>query len=376
MKSYVKKNITIIIVCVVAFVIGYGTAIYRYGFNDLPITRFSISTVRNNYVEKVNDETISKGVVDSLGDPFSTYLTEEELKSFETQISSNYVGIGIIISSIDNKIKIIRVLDNSPAKKAGLEEDSEIIKVNGIDVQGKELESVSALIRGPEQTAVVLTIIKNNLTKDITLKREKVEIETVSGIMVTSEVAYIKIYSFNLNTDDEFNKVLDSLLKNKPKGLILDLRNNGGGILEVTENIAKRFLKDGSIFLYVQDRDNEPKPQYIYNTNPISIPIVVIVNRNSASASEVLAGAIRDNNVGKILGEKTYGKATIQKIFYYPLSGGAIKLTVQKYLTPNKYDLNKNGLIPDISFIDLDEGNNPKEDKAINKALDLLKNYQ
>ncbi len=372
MKNYIKSNLTIVLICVLAFVFGYGTAIFRYGFNDLPITRFSISTVRNNYVEKVNDETIAKGVVDSLGDPFSSYLTKDELKSFETQISSNYVGIGIIISSIDNKIKIIRVLDNSPAKKAGLEEDSEIVKVNGIDVQGKELESVSALIRGPEQTSVVLTITKNNITKEIVLKRERVEIETVSGMMVSPEIAYIKIYSFNLNTDDEFNKVLDQLIKNNPKGLILDLRDNGGGILEVTENIAKRLLKDGSIFLYVQDRNNEPKPQYIYNANPINIPIVVIVNRNSASASEVLAGAIRDNNVGKILGEKTYGKATIQKIFYSPFSDGAIKLTVQKYLTPNKYDLNKNGLTPDIPFSDLTESSNPKEDKAIKKALELF----
>ncbi|MBP8707444.1 MAG: PDZ domain-containing protein [Caldisericia bacterium] len=372
MKYCIKKNILIFIVCILIFVLGYGTAIYRYGFNDLPITRFSISTVRNNYLEKVNDETIAKGVVDSLGDPFSSYLTQDELKSFETQISSNYVGIGIIISSIDEKIVIIRVLDNSPAKRAGLEENSEIIKVNGTDVQGKDLESVSALIRGPENTSVILTISKNDTTKDVELKREKVEIETVSGMMINSDVAYIKIYSFNMDTDEEFNKVLDSVIKNQPKGLILDLRNNGGGILEVTENIAKRFLKDGSIFLYVQDRNNEPRPLYIYNTNPINIPIVVIVNKNSASASEVLAGAIRDNNVGKILGERTYGKATIQKIFYSPFSKGAIKLTIQKYLTPNMYDLNKNGLTPDIPFSDLAESSNPKEDKAIKKALELF----
>lgn len=372
MKDYIRKFLSVIVIAVITFVLGYGFAIYRYGFYSLPITRFTIDTVRDNYIEEISDETISKGVVQSLGDPFSIYLSNEELKSFETQISDSYVGVGIIITNIEDKIIILKVLDNSPAKSADLEEGSEIVKVGGISIQGKGLESVAALIRGPEHSSVTLTIAKNGVTKDFTLIRKRVEIETVSGMMVSPKIAYIRILSFNVGTDREFNKVLDLLLKNNPEGLILDLRDNGGGILEVTENIAKRFLKENSIFLYVQERNKEPKPQYIYNTNPVNIPVIVIVNKNSASASEVLAGTIRDNNVGKIMGEETFGKATIQKIFNAPYSGGAVKLTIQKYLTPSKHDLSKAGLVPDIPFSDLTVSSNPKEDKAVNKAIVLF----
>jgi carboxyl-terminal processing protease len=372
MKFEYKKIISIILLLVVAFTLGYGFAIYRYGFSALPITRFTIGTIKNNYIEDIEDEKIARGIVQSLGDPFSVYLTEDEYKSFQTNISNNYVGVGIIITKINEKIKIVRVLNNSPAERAGITKGSEITKVNGIPTNGKDLESISSLIRGPENSEVTLTIINGTIEKDFTLKREKIEIKTVDGEMIAPGIAYIRIISFNMGTDKEFNKILNSLLKESPKGLILDLRDNGGGILEVTANIAKRFLQDGMTLFYIKEKNKEPQPQYINGCDPINIPTMVIVNKGSASASEVLAGAIKDNKVGRIIGEETFGKATIQRMFNVPFSGGAIKLTIQKYLTPDKHDLSSKGLKPDIFFSDLSSNINPKNDNVIKKAISLL----
>lgn len=372
MKFESKRISSTILLVIIAFVLGYGFSIYRYGFEDFPITRFAIGTVKNNYIKDVSDEAVAKSVVQSLGDPFSTYMTEEELKSFETSISSNYVGVGIIIMKIDQNVEIIRVLNGSPAEKAGITKESKITKINGVSVVNKDLEIISSMIKGPENTEVVLTIINDDLEKDYTLKREKIEIETVYGEMISNDIAYVRILSFNFDTDKEFNRVLTPLLNNNPKGLILDLRDNGGGILEVTINIAKRFLNDGMILFYTKEKNKEPQPLYINGCKPINIPLIVIVNKGSASASEVLAGAIKDNKVGRIIGEETFGKATIQRMFNVPFSGDAIKLTIQNYLTPNKYDLGSKGLKPDISFSDLSSGDDPKDDNVVKEAISLL----
>ena len=361
-----------ILIVVVSFILGFQFSLSKYGIKDNQIIGSIINIIKNNYLEDVKDKDFAKVLVNGLNDPYSIYFNQNEYQSFETQISNNYVGIGVIISKTDNKVRIIKVFKNSPAEKAKIELNTEIIRVNDVSVEDLDVESISSLIKGPINSELKLTIKFKDKTEEINLKREKIIIETVEGQMITPDLAYIRIITFNFGTDDEFNKILDSLLKEKPKGLILDLRDNGGGVLEVTTNIAKRFLNNNSVLFYTVGRDKKENPTYVKGSNPINLPLLVAVNGYSASASEVLAGAIVDNKIGKLVGEKTYGKGTIQRIFNIPINNGAVKLTVQKYLTPEKHDLNKNGLVPEYIFSDKTANVDPTKDPLIKYSIDLL----
>jgi carboxyl-terminal processing protease len=372
MKNNLCKILTCVLIAVISFTIGYQFSLNKYSIKDYKTLTYAINIIKNNYVNEISDEQFTKGLVSGIGDPFSVYFNQKEYQSFETQMSNNYVGIGVIISKTDDKVKIIKILKNSPAEKAQIKEGTEIISINDKPITGLDLDGVSALIRGPINSKLTIKVMFENTTRDINLIREKIMLVTVEGKMLTQDIAYIRILTFNFGTDEEFTKILNSQLTKKPKALILDLRDNGGGILEVTTNIAKRFLKNNSILFYTAGRDKKEEPTYITNANPINIPVLVIVNKLSASASEVLAGSIVDNKIGKLVGEKTYGKATIQKIFDIPINNGAIKLTVQKYLTPSKFDLNKNGLTPEYLFTDLTISEDPINDKVVIYSMNLF----
>jgi carboxyl-terminal processing protease len=231
-------------------------------------------------------------------------------------------------------------------------------------VYGKGIEFTASKIKGPIQTKTTVVffdpINKVEVTK--TLTRDKIIFETVESKLLADQTGYLIIHSFNVGTGKEFNRQLDQILQQKPKQIILDLRNNGGGILEETVEIAKRFLDAGSILFYTQGRDKKSEPRDIGSTNPINLPLIILVNRYSASASEVLSGSIQDNKKGKLLGEKTFGKAAIQRIFPNPITGEAVKITVQKYLTPSKKDISQKGIDPDILYSYTVETLNPMLD--------------
>lgn len=349
-----------VVLCVVligaVFYSGFRFAVHYYDLSDLQATRFALSTVRNQFLRPVEDSMIAKGVLSATQDPYSVFFTKEEYESFETQLSDMYVGIGIMLQGTEKGFFITRVFPDSPAAYAEMKAGMQILQVDQQSVEGKDLEWVASKVRGLENTAVSLTILspQESQQKEYSLIRKKVKLQTVDSAMLENQIGYIAIHSFSHGTSVDFSAQLDQLLLSEPKGIILDLRDNGGGLLDETIRIAERILPSNSVLFYTKGRDSLMEEKRIGDSKPLSLPLYVIVNQNSASASEVLSGAIQDMKVGKIVGEKTFGKASIQKIFPNVLTGEAIKLTVQTYLTPLKQDLMEKGITPDILFENLE----------------------
>jgi len=355
MKSNWLKRGLFVFVAICFFASGC-LCTYLYFFRNnllqMPSTMFAMNIAKTQFVDPVTDQMMAKGIIQGTGDPFSVYFTKAEYRTFENQLAESYVGIGVLIMDMNGKMVIQKVFKNSPAEKYQVKVGWEILKVDGVDVTGKGIDFVASKIKGPIKTQTTITFddpkIKKNYT--FTLTRDSIQFETVESKILKDQTGYIIIHSFNVGTARDFNKHLDQLLENQPKRIILDLRGNGGGILEETVEIAKRFLPSDSVLFYTTGRDKVLEARKIGSAKPIGLPLLVLVNRYSASASEVLSGAIQDNKCGRILGEKTFGKASIQRVFPNPLSGEAVKITVQKYLTPGKKDITAKGITPDIVF--------------------------
>ncbi|MBP1905573.1 carboxyl-terminal processing protease [Paenibacillus turicensis] len=289
-------------------------------------------------------ENALRGMVYTLEDPYSDYFTKEELQAFQDGISQSYTGIGVTLRFRDNKLYVTDALDGSPAKMAGIKKGDIITKVDGEAITSKE---DTILIQGKENSSVVLTILRQGKPLTFTINRASFSLPSVRGQMLPStKVGYISIASFSEQADKQFNLKLQALKKEGMTSLVLDLRNNLGGYVDAANNIAKQFIKNG-ILMYTSDQSNELSPVRISGGTNIGMPVVVLVNEQTASASEILAGALHDNGVAVTLGSQTYGKARIQNIFSLS-NGSALKLTVQRYLTPNKVDFNHIGLSPDI----------------------------
>lgn len=289
-------------------------------------------------------ENALRGMVYTLEDPYSDYFTEEELQSFQNSISQSYTGIGATLRFKDNKLYITDVLTGSPAEKNGIKRGDIITKVDGHVITSKE---DTLLIQGKENTSVSLTVLRGGSILKFTITRASFSLPSVKSQMLgSSTVGYIAISSFSENADQEFAEQLQSLKNEGMRSLVLDLRDNLGGYVNAANNIAKQFMKNG-VLMYTSDQSNELTPVKITGGTDINMPVVVLVNELTASASEILAGALHDNKVAVTLGSQTYGKARIQNIFALS-NGSALKLTVQRYFTPDKLDFNHIGLKPDI----------------------------
>jgi len=300
-------------------------------------------------------------------DPYSVYFNQQEYQSFSTQIADHYVGIGVIIN---DRLEINRVFSDSPASEAGVLAGDTIIQVDGEIMLGKDSTYASNLIRGPEGSSVEI-VFQNSEQGNRTymLTRKQVKIQTIQGKMLSNNTAYIHILSFNFGTAQEFKHIFDGLMLQKPSSFILDLRDNGGGVLEETQKIAEYFLPDDSFLFWTIGRDQNPKPRNMHQTNLIDIPFVILINRYSASASEVLSGAVQDYKTGTLIGETSFGKASIQRLFSVLPTGGAIKLTVEKYLTPLKRNIMGEGIVPDILIESESPVTTDEKDPVITRAL-------
>jgi carboxyl-terminal processing protease len=289
-------------------------------------------------------ENALRGMVYTLEDPYSDYFTKEDLQAFQDGISQSYTGIGVTLRFRNNKLYVTDVLTGSPAKSAGIKKGDIITKVDGQPVTSKE---DTLLIQGKENSSVVLVILRQGRPMTFTINRASFFLPSVRGQMLPStKVGYISIASFSEQADEQFSKQLQALQKEGMTSLVLDLRNNLGGYVDAANNIAKKFIKNG-ILMYTSDKSNELSPVKISGGTNIGMPVVVLVNEQTASASEILAGALHDNGVAVTLGSQTYGKAQIQNIFSLS-NGSALKMTVQRYYTPAKVDFNHIGLTPDI----------------------------
>jgi carboxyl-terminal processing protease len=285
-----------------------------------------------------------KGMVSGLNDPYSQYFTPEERKAFESQLNLQYEGIGIETRFEDGKARITRVFDKSPAQTGGILKDDILVQVDGKTIT--EAAHIQKYILGKSGTTVNVTVNRHGKSLSFTLTRSAIHIPAVNSNLLDNHVGYIQLSNFTSDADEEFAEHLDQLQKKGMKSLILDLRDNPGGYVDSAMHIAEHFIQNG-ILMYTKDNTNKLQPTRIENGQRLDMPVILLVNKNSASASEILAGALRDNNVAKLVGTNTFGKGRIQSIFSLS-DGGMLKLTTQQYVTPLLTDFNGKGLQPDV----------------------------
>lgn len=350
------------------FLIGVLSSCYLI---RTPTSNFSLlnevaNLINKKYVDEKSEIDLINGLVSSLNDPYSNFYTPEEYKVFKEDLKGEYTGIGVLIGFRNNRVEILMVFKNSPAYEAKLPVHSYIIEVNGINVEGKSVDEIANLVRGKEGTYVNLKVLKDGEILSFRIIRKKIVAETVMYNNISDEIGYIRILTFNDSTPNEIKNAFNDL--KDIKGLILDLRDNPGGLLSSLNDVARYFVPEGTLFYSetkgVRKEFKSPGPG-------IEIPLVVLINENSASASEILSGAIKDRKVGVLVGQKTYGKGLIQTIFN--LSGGyGLVLTTERYLTPNLFALDKKSIEPDI-YVEykLDE-NEPEIDTQLKKGIEIL----
>lgn len=308
--------------------------------------------IKEYFLDDIDEEkmadSVYKGVVNGLGDEYAAYYTAEEYQDIMEKTSGVYCGIGAYISvdSDTGLVTVVSPMKNSPCEKAGVEDGDVIYAVDGKEVTGTEISQVQALVKGVKGSEVVLTIIRGEEQMDITVVRDEIEEDTVSSQMLDDKIGYIQISSFEQVTPKQFESALKELEKQGQKGLIIDLRNNGGGLLDSAVEMLDRMLPKG-VVVYSKDKKGEKQEYMAKNDDSFDKPLVILVNENSASASEVFCGAIQDEEKGKLLGTKTFGKGIVQGVFGLD-DGSAIKMTTARYYTPKGRNIHGKGLMPDI----------------------------
>lgn len=332
----------------------------------------------DDYDEEDIRNAIYAGTLEGLGDPYSVYYTADEYKDMQINTSGNYYGIGAALSQ-DAKTKevtISKVYEGTPAEEAGLKDGDQIIKVNDTESTSKELSALVQEIRGEEGTTVHLQVYRasNNKTFEIDVERKNVELPSITSKMLDGGIGYIQISEFQSKTDEQFKSALADLKKQGMKSLIVDVRSNPGGLINAASNILDQILTEGTV-VYTEDKYGK-REDYTSDSNCLDCPIAVLVNENSASASEIFAGAIKDYNYGTLIGTKTFGKGIVQTVF--PLEDGdAVKITTAKYYTPKGNYIHGVGIEPDIELTykysgPEDEAYDMKYDNQVQKAIEVL----
>ena len=337
-------------------------------------------TITDNYYgdiskEELVDSAIS-GMVSSVGDIYTSYSDTDTTSKFDEMVNGTYEGIGCVIQQSETDMKIITVYDNSPAEKAGLKVDDKIIKVDDIDISTTTASKIGDYIKSGAKDKITMTIIRGEEEKVVTLSREKIEIPVVTAKTFESngkKIGYLQISIFSSVANKQFKENLEKLEKDGIDGLIIDVRNNNGGYLTTVTDITSSLLPKGKIIYQIQKGDKKVATKDKTSTKR-EYPIAVLVNGGSASASEILAGAIKDSYKGYVVGTKTYGKGTVQQV--KKLSDGSmIKYTVENWLTPDGNWINEKGIEP-TNVVDMDstyyENPSDENDNQLQKALQLV----
>lgn len=330
--------------------------------------------VEDKYVKEPDDQErvygAIAGMVAGLGDPFSMFMKPIENQKFNEEISGNFEGIGAQLIQKDGLITVVAPLEDSPAEKAGIVAGDIVIKIDDKDAPATLEEAVN-LIRGDEGTSVKLTLIRDGVQREVTVTRQNIEVKSVTS-SIKDGVAVIKINQFSANTTTLLDKEIEKIKASNPKAMVLDLRNNPGGLLNIAVDITSRFMEPGVVVIERDRANNETVLQTTEVKSRVPLPLVVLVNKGSASASEIFAGALQDAGRAQIVGETTFGKGSVQAI--QPLKdGSAVRITIAEWLTPKKREINKQGIKPDIEVKLTEEDTQANRDPQLDKALELLK---
>jgi len=314
-----------------------------------------------------------KGLAESAGDPHTTFFSPEDASKFTENIDGRFGGIGAELEEINNQIIVVTPLKGTPAERAGLRPRDTVIKADGIELAGKTVQDAIRIIRGEPGTEVNLVISREGDvgTRNIQITREMITLPTVEWEWKDGDVAYVRLISFNQNAPFAFYNVIREFIAENPRAMILDLRNNPGGYLEVAVNLAGWFIDRGEVVVKERYADGEDRIFRSHGNAALrDLPIIILVNGGTTSAAEIMAGAIRDINGTRLVGERTFGKGTVQTLERLK-DGSMLKITVANWVTPDGHIIEGSGLIPDINV--KAEANN-EEDLQLNKALELLRN--
>ena len=400
-----KENIykIIMLIILVAFVTFIITTIslYQYFIKNDNAKKYMITTsskegdqisqkiseyksiIEKYYLGEVDEEKLKegaiKGYVEGLGDKYTEYISKNDMKDYMQDTKGNFVGIGIYMVK-DEKTNLIRVLapiKNSPAEKAGILAGDYIISVDGIEYKGDDMSVVANKIKGEEGSIVKLKIKRGEEFKEYEIKRENITVNPVEGKIIEENIGYIEFTSFDEKTAEEFKNKYNELAQQGAKSLIIDLRNNGGGIVDEALEIADLFVEKNIELLYEIDKKNNEEVKKSKEDAIIDMPTIILTNENTASSSEILAGILKELGKAKTIGTKTYGKGVIQSLLTLP-DGSGIKITSQEYLIPNKKKINKIGIEPNEEVKLPEAVENilrvkEDEDTQLKKAIEMLK---
>ena len=379
-KNYFKYILTLTIIVF----LNISSKVYSQNVDELyeKIDLFGevIEKIQNEYVDEVDQVEIMdsaiNGALQSL-DPYSAYMNPEIFEEAQTETSGEFGGLGIEVSMEAGVVKVITPIDDTPASKAGIKAGDYIVRINGEQVQGKTLMEAVNLMRGPVGTSIEITIRRKGLRKAKIFKitRAVIEIKSVVSEVVNNKVGYLRLRAFNENSSSQLKKEISKIEKNKKMiGYILDLRNNPGGLLSQAVTISDFFLNDGEIVSTRGRKKRENRKFFAKKGDKINgKPLIVLINGGSASASEIVAGALQDQKRAILLGETTFGKGSVQSII--PLKNkGAIRLTISKYYLPSGKSISEVGVVPDIRVQEEDEefSINTSTDNQLNYAIKLL----
>ena len=379
-KHYFKYILSVLII----ILLNLSDKVYAQNIDKLyeKIDLFSevLETIQNEYVEDIDQaeamDSAINGLLQSL-DPYSAYMNPEIFEESQSETTGEFGGLGIEVSMEAGVVKVIAPIDDTPASRAGIKAGDYIVKINAEQVRGKTLMEAVNLMRGPVGSSIEITVRRKGLRKAKIFKitREIIEIQSVVSKLVDNKVGYLRLRAFNQNSSDQLKKEISKIEKNKKLvGYILDLRNNPGGLLSQAIKISDFFLDDGEIVSTKGRKSRENRKFFAKKGDKINgKPLIVLINNGSASASEIVAGALQDQKRAILLGEATYGKGSVQSII--PLKNkGAIRLTISKYYLPSGKSISEIGIIPDIKVEEQDEEFviNTDTDNQLNYAVKLF----
>jgi carboxyl-terminal processing protease len=315
------------------------------------------------------------GMLRATGDPYSNFFDPEESKMFSQDIAGSFDGIGAELGVKDEILTVVAPLDDSPAKKAGLRSGDKILRIDGKSSLDLTIDEAVDMIRGKRGTQVNLTILHDgdDDATEVTITRGRITIDSVKLQFKDDDIAYLKLIKFSEDIDDQFDAAVNQIIAKKSKGIILDLRDNPGGLLDKSVEIASRMISKGQIVVSEEDSNGNKNSLYTSGGDKLSsIPMVVLINEGSASASEILAGALKDDRGLTLIGEKTFGKGCVQQLMDLP-GGSSVKITVAKWLTPKGEYIMDQGISPDVEVKMTSEDYENERDPQLDKALEIIK---